>query len=155
MKGISLTIIRHPKERLSKCSLQPLVGRTDCTFLKASLGLEWDASGQVLLALDAPVLTANDLTDKGLLLLDATWKLLPKLEACVVGKPIRRSLPAGFKTAYPRVSKISEDPVPGLASVEALYIAKFLLGENDETLLKDYYWKERFLEINADSFKKG
>lgn len=155
MRPIPLTIIRHPKERLSKCTLQPLLGRPDCTFFSAKRGFRWDASGFITLSLDAPLLERKDSTPKGLLLLDAAWALLPGLEACIYGNLIKRSLPATFRTAYPRVSKISQDPEPGLASIEALFIAKCILGDKDPSLLIDYYWRDRFLEINADSFKKG
>ena len=38
-----------------------------------------------------------------------------------------------------------EDPVEGLASVEALYVAKRLLGDDDPSLLDGYHWKDEFL----------
>ena len=145
MEKIPVTVIRHPKERISKCSLEPLKGRPEITFVKAKKGLEFDCTGFIVLALGSPVLSKED---KGhpLLILDSTWRLLPDLEACLVGEPIYRSLPQGVRTAYPRVSKISEDPMPGLASVEALYLAKQILGEDDPSLLDGYHWKEDFLE---------
>ena len=64
---------------------------------------------------------------------------------CLHGEGVRRTLPA-VATAYPRVSKIAEDPHGGLASVEALYFAKLLLGERDDSLLNAYYWRETFIE---------
>lgn len=144
MASIPVTIIRHPKEKLSKCSLQPLVGRPELTFLKATPEFTFDATGFLLLTVDAPKLSN---TDQGhpLLLLDSTWRLLPKLESKLTGTPILRSLPNGIKTAYPRVSKVFEDPLGGLASVEALYLAKLILGEEDKTLLADYEWRNDFL----------
>jgi len=33
-----------------------------------------------------------------------------------------------------------------LASVEALFLAKLLLGERDDALLADYYWRDVFLQ---------
>lgn len=101
-------------------------------------------TGFTVLALGAPELSAED-AGRPLLLLDSTWRLLPQLEACLVGEGVRRTLPA-VQTAYPRVSKIAEDPHGGLASVEALYLAKLLLGERDDTLLEAYYWRENFLK---------
>lgn len=145
MNRVNVTVIRHPKEKKSKCSLQPLVGRPDIEFLTAGPKLQFDASGYILLAVGEKELSIED---KGhpLLLLDSTWRLLPDLEKCVLGTPIRRSLPKGIQTAYPRVSKIAEDPAGGLASVEALFLAKALLGDYDESLLDDYYWKNTFLK---------
>lgn len=137
-------IVRHPKERKSKCSLTPLEGRADLRFYKARQGWEFDATGYVILAMDAPLLSEAD-AEMPLLLLDSTWRLLPQLDACMRGKPVRRTLPA-VPTAYPRISKIAEDPMGGLASVEALYLARLLVGRGDEGLLDSYYWRVPFLD---------
>lgn len=140
----SVTVIRHKKERKSKCSLQPLVGRGDIQFLTAREGLRFDATGYVLLGVGDKELSVAD-SGRPILLLDSTWRLLPDLEACVMGDPIRRSLPLGVVTAYPRVSKIEKDPMAGLASVEALFLAKAILGDIDFSLLDNYYWADEFL----------
>ncbi|MEO0795144.1 MAG: hypothetical protein AAFX93_08285 [Verrucomicrobiota bacterium] len=137
-------IIRHPKERLSKCTLEPLRGRPDLVFHRASESFEFDATGYTLLAMDSPELSPED-AGRPLLLLDATWRLLPQVVECVIGESIPRTLPANIKTAYPRISKIAEDPLGGLASVEALYLAHRMLGHDDPTLLEHYYWREEFL----------
>lgn len=138
-----ISIIRHPKEKRSKCSLTPLEGRPEIDFYKACEGWHFDATGFTLLTLGEPELSVEDL-GRPLLLLDSTWRLLPQLEACLVGECVRRTLPI-VPSAYPRVSKIAEDPFAGLASVEALYLAKLLLGERDDSLLEKYYWREIFL----------
>ncbi|GHC05120.1 hypothetical protein [Cerasicoccus arenae] len=140
----TVTIIRHYKERLSKCSLEPLRGRPDLVFLRARPDFRFDATGYLLLALDAPELSPAD-AGYPLLLLDSTWRLLPQLMEKIDGEPILRTLPMHVRTAYPRVSKIAEDPSRGLASVEALYLAKRLLGEDDPSLLEHYYWRQDFL----------
>jgi pre-rRNA-processing protein TSR3 len=51
-------------------------------------------------------------------------------------------------TAYPRKSKLFEDPERGLASVEALYAALALLGEQRQELLANYRWARTFLALN-------
>lgn len=139
-----VTVIRHPKERISKCSLRPLHGRPDITFLKATRSFTFDATGFTLLAVDAPPLSVKD-AGRPLLLLDSTWRLLPQLMTTLTGTPVPRSIPGNIHTAYPRVSKIAEDPLSGLASIEALYLAKRLIGEDDPSLLDDYHWREAFL----------
>lgn len=139
-----VTVIRHPKERRSKCSLTPLEGRADIRFLKARAGWEFDITGYTVLALGAPELSVED-AGRPLLLLDSTWRLLPQLEACLKGEGLRRTLPA-VATAYPRVSKIDQDPHGGLASVEALYLARLMLGERDDNLLQSYYWRDSFID---------
>ena len=144
MTTIPTTVIRHPKERIAKCSLRFLHERPEMTFLRARPGLRFDATGYTLLAVDAPALSVAD-AGRPLLLLDSTWRWLPQLMACVTGTPVLRSIPGTVRTAYPRVSKVFEDPAAGLASIEALYLARRLLGDDDPTLLDGYHWKEPFL----------
>ena len=79
-----------------------------------------------------------------LLLLDSTWRLLPQIESCLVGQGATHA--ARCATAYPRISKIAADPMGGLASVEALYLAKLMLGERDDALLAAYHWRAEFME---------
>ena len=144
MTAIPTTVIRHAKERIAKCSLRFLHARPEMTFLRSKPGFLFDATGFTLLAVDAPPLSHAD-AGRPLLLLDSTWRWLPQLMACVRGTPVPRSIPGGLKTAYPRTSKVFEDPAAGLASIEALYVARRILGDDDPTLLDGYHWKEPFL----------
>ncbi|MDR1496857.1 MAG: hypothetical protein LBS59_00365 [Puniceicoccales bacterium] len=139
-----VTVIRHANERLSKCTLTPLHGREEITFLTAKGDMRFDATGFILLAVGAPVLSEAD-AGRPLLVLDSTWHLLPKIMRRIDGNPILRSLPLGVRTAYPRVSKVFPDPDGGLASVEALYLARKILGDDDVSLLDAYRWREAFL----------
>lgn len=154
MPAVRTVVIRHPNENLAKCSLTPLHGRPEITFETASGDFRFDATGHILLAVDAPVLSPAD-AGHPLLLLDTTWHLLPKLLNRLVGAPIRRSLPADVRTAYPRVSKMHRDPERGLASVEALYLARKLLGDDDPSLLSDYRWKDAFLRDLPPALRAG
>ncbi len=147
--SVEVVILRHPKERLSKCSLEPLRGKEGFTFFTAGEGFVFQAEGHTLLGFEGPPLTPAD-ASRPLLILDATWRLLPKLEACLRGEPVRRSLPKGLRTAYPRVSKLSPDPPGGLASVEALYVAFRCMGFSGEGLLDRYRWAGEFLERNQE-----
>lgn len=144
MTPVRTTVIRHAKERIAKCSLRFLHDRPEMTFLRAKPGFTFDASGFLLLAVDAPPLGAAD-AGHPLLLLDSTWRWLPQLRACVTGAPIERSIPGNIATAYPRTSKVFEDPAAGLASIEALYVARALLGDVDPSLLTGYHWRDQFL----------
>lgn len=141
---IPTTVIRHYKERISKCSLRFLHDRPEMTFHRARPGFRFDATGYTVLAVDAPALSPAD-AGRPLLLLDSTWRWLPQLAACLDGEPVRRSIPGDVPTAYPRITKVFEDPERGLASVEALYLARRLLGDTDESLLEGYHWKDEFL----------
>lgn len=137
-------VIRHPRENLAKCSLSPLHGRPDLVFHRWSPVLRFDATGFTLLAVDAPPISRAD-AGRPLLLLDSTWRLLPALLTCLTGEAIPRSLPREVETAYPRKSQDGRDPSAGLASVEALFVARALLGRRDDTLLDGYYWRDAFL----------
>lgn len=151
MIDFPLTVIwRHRKERLAKCSLRGLEGREDLRFFRYPEELPSGISGYILLEVGAPPLDARE-GNRGLLLLDGTWryaaamrKALPEVESL-----LPRSLPLFYHTAYPRRQKGCGDPVGGLASVEALYLAYRLLGRSIEGLLKHYHWREAFLAFNG------
>ena len=145
MRPIPTTVIRHPKEKIRKCSLRFLHERPEMTFLRGNPGFVFDATGFTLVAVDAEPLSTKD-NERPLLLLDSTWRWLPQLLACVSGEPIHRSIPGNVRTAYPRISKVFEDPEAGLASIEALYLARKLLGDDDPSLLDGYHWKDQFLQ---------
>lgn len=144
MTSVPTTVIRHHKERIAKCSLRFLHERPEMTFLRERPGFTFDATGFLLLAVDAPPLSPAD-AGLPLLLLDSTWRWLPRLRACVTGTPIPRSIPAGIATAYPRASKVFDDPAGGLASIEALFLARAMLGDRDPGLLAGYHWRDDFL----------
>ena len=150
MTSIATTVIRHEKEKIRKCSLRFLHDRPEMTFLRQRPGFRFDATGFTLLAVDAPPLSRAD-AGRPLLLLDSTWRWLPQLMACVDGEPVLRSIPGALRTAYPRTSKVFEDPAAGLASIEALYVARALLGDDDPSLLDGYHWKDAFLASLARS----
>jgi pre-rRNA-processing protein TSR3 len=62
----------------------------------------------------------------------------------------RRALPAGFQTAYPRHSKLFQDPGAGLASVEAMFAVTVILGTARPDFLQHYRWAGEFLELNRE-----
>ena len=68
------------------------------------------------------------------------------MERLVATVPLR-SLPP-LVTAYPRSSKVSDNPDGGLATVEAIYAAYRLLGRDTTGLLDQYHWGQEFLDLN-------
>lgn len=138
-------IVVHPREKRRKCTVEPLRGRDGFEFRKfpASLGIAPEK--YVRLGLNGPLLSSED-SDKGLLVLDGTWRLAERMERCYPGFAVR-SLPP-WRTAYPRTSKISEDPAPGLATIEAIFLAFRLLGRDTAGLLDAYHWGTEFLDLN-------
>ncbi|MCI0381794.1 MAG: DTW domain-containing protein [Chlamydiae bacterium] len=143
-------IFRHRKENLKKCSLRGLEERKDLIFYSYPLSAAYpDLSQYLLLALDGPQLSAKD-QDKGLLILDATWKKTEKMMSTILGysQLEQRSIPTGFKTAYPRRQEDCPDPVRGLASIEALFIAYTILERDRDGLLDHYYFAADFLKKN-------
>lgn len=139
-------MVVHPRERRSKCTVEPLRGRDDFVFVrfpdKPTISLE----GYVRLGMGGAELSPAD-SARGLLVLDGTWKLASRMEPFYADLPVR-SLPA-VSTAYPRVSQLYEDPSGGLATIEAVYVAFQLMNRPVAGLLDHYYWKDRFLELNG------
>ena len=138
-------IVRHPRENTKKCSVWPLRDRADLIFLLYPVIERPDLHGYVRLAADGPPLSAAD-AGAGILLLDGSWRRADAMTRDFADiEP--RSL-SGWKTAYPRVSKLGTDPDNGLASIEALWIAYHLLGLPTTGLLDHYRWAEAFLAAN-------
>ena len=148
-------IIRHKRENKNKCSLQPLVGDPRFLFFTypspKPLPLNPD---YLLLTLHAPPLTQAD-AQRGLLLLDGTWRYASKMKNYVdsLYQLETRSLPPGWKTAYPRRQDDCDDPEAGLASVEALFVAFFILGWDTKGLLQAYHWAKDFLKLNESMLR--
>lgn len=142
-------ILRHRKENLKKCSLRGLETRKDCLFLTYPTDSLPPLSSYFLLTLDAPLLSMKD-AQLGIFLIDSTWRYLDTMMRCldIPDWVEKRSLPPSLTTAYPRRQTDCPDPVRGLASIEALYASYAILGRDTKGLLDQYYWKEKFLELN-------
>jgi pre-rRNA-processing protein TSR3 len=67
--------------------------------------------------------------------------------------PVRSLGP--WRTAYPRKSKLFDDPTAGLATIEALYAAYVQLGRDPRGLLDDYFWASEFCELNRELLSVG
>jgi pre-rRNA-processing protein TSR3 len=139
-------IVRHSHENPRKCSVLPLRGRADLVFLNYPVAHRPDLSGYVRLSADGPPLSIED-ASAGILLLDGSWRWAGSMTRDFLDVP-PRSL-SGYRTAYPRTSKLGTDPANGLASVEALFVAHRLLGRPTEGLLDHYRWAAEFLVANG------
>jgi len=145
---IDVLIVRDPKESARKCSLTPLHGLEGIRFVGFRKGRRVEAQGRILLHPEGELLTPAD-AGRDLLLIDCSWRRVEQVLATVDGDLARRRLPP-LRTAYPRASKVFEDPAAGLASVEALYAALAILGEPRAELLDAYHWRDAFLERNPE-----
>ena len=158
MSSFLPTIIwRHKKENLKKCSLSGLESRSDLTFLSYPKDSLPYLENYLILKLNAPVLSQKD-QNKGLFLIDATWRYAAIMEKNITEKKLpfkmeTRSLPEIFQTAYPRKQTSCPDPKRGLASLEALFVAHLILKKATHGLLDHYYWKETFLKLNAKALQ--
>lgn len=141
-------------ETANKCTIAPLAYRSDfeLRYLDKDLPIG-RLNSQILLHPDGELLhhiNGHDLKPKSLAAIDCVWNRLPiLLQRLEKPLPILAKIPDGFVTAYPRRDRNGQDPQAGLATIEALFIAAALLGEWNETLLREYYFAERFLDINA------
>ena len=141
-------ILVHPREKRSKCSVEPLRGDERFLFRKFPEPIPEPLDNYFRLGFGGPVISEAD-ADLGLLVLDGTWKLAGRMENVYHDVSIR-SLPE-CKTAYPRTSKLYDDPLGGLATIEAVYLAYQLLGRSTDGLLDSYRWADEFIKINEFS----
>jgi len=150
---LDLLIYRDPRESARKCSLTPLRGRPGIRFVDYHHERRLATEPRVLLSPDAPLLSAADAGSEltGLLLIDCSWRRVDALRRTVDGALTPRRLPP-LATAYPRCSKTFADPAAGLASVEALVAALWILGQPRLDLLDGYPFARRFLAANPGLF---
>lgn len=160
MQNFSKFIIRHVRENLKKCSLRGLEERNDFFFFSypdCALGKEKLPffSKAILLDLEGEPLSKDDECD-GIIVLDATWRLSQKMRKQIpeLETVQKRSIPAGFVTAYPRCQHDCIDPQAGLASIEALWIALQILKKDNKDILNNYYWKDIFFNKNTKMIQK-
>lgn len=148
-------ILRHRRENLKKCSLRGLESREDMHFFTYPKDTLPNLDGYIMLSFDGVELSRSD-ADKGLFLIDATWRYAEVMQRSVLSKSRKlevRSLPPNIKTAYPRRQDDCHEPERGLASVEALYVAYLLMGRDPKEILDTYHWREGFLQ-GLPVFKK-
>lgn len=148
MNRLPTICVVHPREKRRKCTLQPLRGREGFVF--------WNFPRRGALPLDSYLrlgIGGQPLTPKfqayGLLVLDGTWKLAQRMERDFASVPLV-SLDPDWRTAYPRSSKVAEDPAAGLATIEAVFAAYVQLGLPSLDLLNAYHWRSEFLDRNRD-----
>ena len=143
-------ILRHRKENLKKCTLSGLESHPHLRFFTYPLDPLPSLSDYFLLTLDAPLLSLED-RHLGILLIDGTWNYARIMQNQLPATHLqKRSLPPNLMTAYPRKQTGCSDPSRGLASIEALFAAHFLLGRSTEGLLDRFHWREKFKELNPD-----
>lgn len=147
-------VLRHTRENLKKCSLTGLENRSDFNFYTYPKSQVPQLPNYIMLSFDGPVLTAED-AGKGLFILDGTWRYAEKmfLNTPSIHHLEKRSLPIGFKTAYPRRQDDCEDQDRGLSSIEAIYIAYSILGYDTKGLFDRYLWKDLFFTKNSHLIK--
>ncbi|MFO1019258.1 MAG: hypothetical protein U0903_00945 [Planctomycetales bacterium] len=140
-------IVVHPRENRKKCSVEPLRGRADFHFVtfRAQAPVLPEAGRYFRLGLGGELLSPAD-ARHGLLVLDGTWRLAQPMEAAYASFPVRSLGP--WQTAYPRISKVFDDPSGGLATIEAIFAAYVALGYDTTGLLDHYHWRDAFLELN-------
>ncbi|RMH02082.1 MAG: hypothetical protein D6702_09965 [Planctomycetota bacterium] len=146
-----IILLRLSKEDPRKCSLTPLRERVDLPlrWIRCRIGDRIEVGEVTLLHPAGEPLGPAD-AGRPLLLVDSSWRDLPRVLRGVSGRLHRRALPSGLETAYPRRSRDYPDPGNGLASVEALHAALALFGCRDDSLLDGYHWRREWLERNAD-----
>lgn len=150
IQPLKVIVVRHRKERVSKCSLRHIHNKEGILFLSYPPQAAWNFQACLKLDFEGPVLSFED-RFSSLILVDATWRYAYKMcEQPYIRCLPSRSLDASWQTAYVRRQEDCSQPNRGLASIEALYAASLHLGCEDLSLLNEYYWRESFLKLNHD-----
>ncbi len=162
IEAIPFWVVQDHKENRRKCTVEPLRGAPGLELLRLGKPRPGESmisvpSG-ILLAVDAPVLTRADRAlldaddERRCVVLDGSWaRLTPlcqRLDLSSADVLERRSLPRELQTAYPRTSKLWDDPSGGLATIEAMYAATVILGAPRPDLLEHYHWADEFHRRN-------
>lgn len=147
--SLPTVILRHQRENLKKCSLTTLETHPSLLFLSypKELPLVTEFASYTVLEIGAPSLTQQD-AERGLFIVDGTWRLAEVMHRQLPSSMIKRSLPPHFRTAYPRKQTGCQNPSQGLSSLEALYLSHLILGKSTDGFLDHYYWKDLFLILN-------
>jgi pre-rRNA-processing protein TSR3 len=146
-------------ETPNKCTIAPLAGRADLRICRT---LHWEVSSPVLLHPDgvclSTVIGKGQFTEppSGIAAIDCIWRRLPSMlqRLKTSPHPVYARLPDGLVTAYPRVSKVVDDPAGGLATIEALFAGAAMLGHIDPSLFSAYYFGREFVERNLQRFRE-
>jgi len=149
-------IIVDHSETANKCTILPLNYRADFKIMRGNnrralaAGLLLHPDGIPMQELQSPSLGLRQIAA-----IDCVWRRLPAiLEKIQKPLPMLVKVPHDFVTAYPRASYKDFDPVGGLATIEALFIAAAFLGHWDLSLLREYYFAERFITANTAAFRR-
>lgn len=142
-----MIIVVHPREKKRKCTVRHLREQPGYIFWRFPRRGDESVQNYVRIGMGGDELGPAD-ADTGLLILDGTWKLAHRMEPFFQDIPLRSLGP--WQTAYPRTSKVFDDPEGGLATVEAIYAAQVQVGRSTTGLLDNYHWANEFVSINAD-----
>lgn len=144
-------------ETPNKCTILPLRHRKDFHLTSVKGRRSFDPfRSEVLLHHEGQCLTELRKSLKmvqGIACIDCVWRRLDGLLKRVAPPlPLLARIPDGFVTAYPRKSAQSTDPDGGLATIEAIFVAAALLGHWDPSLLSEYHFGRKFVEMNQKLF---
>jgi ribosome biogenesis protein Tsr3 len=149
-------IIIDSGETANKCTIAPLASRPDFRLLSAK-GAEpiGPLKSSVLLHPQGECLTKirSCRENLGIAAIDCVWRRVdPILSRIAAPVPVLGRIPDGFQTAYLRKSYYGYDPDGGLATIEAIFAARALLGHWQPDLLSKYPFGRRFVELNQRRF---
>ena len=146
-----VNIIVHPAENPKKCTIQHLRDYPGVVFQRFSREKTYQLPNAFILGVDGKPLSRGDAA-MDMVVLDGTWRYARQMIDSFSALPVRSI--TGWVTAYPRVSKLYDDPDHGLATIEAIYAAFVILGKDPGGLLDHYYWKDDFLRQNDSQIRE-
>jgi ribosome biogenesis protein Tsr3 len=161
-------VVLDAGETPNKCTIAPLAHRGDFKLFRVKKGATLGPFvSQILLHPEGECLSTlvkagrlrpassavgpvvSESTVTGIATIDCIWRRLDTLLGRVKGElPVLAKIPPGIVTAYPRRSKLTDDPEGGLATIEAIFVAAALVGRWDLSLLSEYHFGADFLSLN-------
>ena len=145
-------------ETSNKCTILPVSYREDLSIRKFRRGRPIPGlKADILLHPDGvslAELVGADSQVESLATIDCIWRRLRPIMGWLE-KPLPKlvKIPDGFVTAYPRLSRLGNDPSGGLATIEAVFIAAAFVGKWDISLLSEYFFGEEFIQLNQRRFR--
>lgn len=150
-------VIIDAGETANKCTIAPLASRPDFRLISAK-GAEpiGPLKSPVLLHPDGECLTKIRSSRggiSGIAAIDCVWRRVDAILSRIAAPlPVLGRIPDGFQTAYLRKSSYGFDPDGGLATIEAIFAARALLGHWQPDLLSKYPFGRAFVELNRGRF---
>lgn len=143
-------ILKDYHENEKKCSILPLKGKPEFEFVDFKDFDSHDFSGLTMLHPEGEIVEKLNAGEK-LLIVDSNWTKARRKYTRLEKFKLKKIRIDGFQTAYPWKKNAPQNT---LCSIEALFVARLLAGIYDASIMDNYYYKDKFLELNKGAIAR-